>query len=314
MNTIQKIVRFMWRLSRNVISINDAGRQWLFPQDKLSKRFGRDDSQYAWQVFLGHIKKLNKAGFRGARQILEVGPGRNLGTALLLWCYFQKHFGFPVKVVCWDVFKNACPEENQFWQTLAGDLINAAEQLDRKVRENIISEALSTLRSITRDKLLPDIEYQVAPLEELIKKKEAFDLIYSQAVIEHIWNVDKFWDTMALLTAQNGWHSHRIDLADHGRRETNYIEMLQWSEWSYNITQRYIPGALNRWRANDHLEKLQTLGFEILSEQRELRDKLPIPRSKIVWPFRNYDEDELRCTALDVIAVKPKENKNQCQY
>ena len=81
----------------------------------------------------------------------------------------------------------------------------------------------------------PTIEYVVCPLQSLATQSaaQAFDLVYSQAVIEHIWFVDGFWEAMARIAATDGWHRHRIDLADHGRRATNYLEMCQWPDWSY---------------------------------------------------------------------------------
>ena len=105
------------------------------------------------------------------------------------------------------------------------------------------------------------------------------------------------------LTRKDGWHSHRIDLADHGRRETNYIEMLEWSRLGYWLTMRFIPGATNRWRAWHHLNKLESLGFKIVDVYREARDRLPISLSCVSAEFRQLDEEELRTTAVDVVAI-----------
>lgn len=109
---------------------------------------------------------------------------------------------------------------------------------------------------------------------------------------------------MSGLTEPGGWHSHRIDLADHGRRESNYIEMLQWSRLGYWLTMRFVPGAINRWRACHHLEKLVHEGFAIVSAERTAREALPVPLRSISMEFRNLEEIELRTTALDVVARK----------
>ena len=106
------------------------------------------------------------------------------------------------------------------------------------------------------------------------------------------------------LTRAGGWHSHRIDLADHGRRETNYIEMLEWSPIGYYLTMRFIPGAINRWRASTHMTFLAEAELKILSASRETREVLPITRWRINRAFRTLDELDLRTTALDVVGVK----------
>jgi len=109
---------------------------------------------------------------------------------------------------------------------------------------------------------------------------------------------------MGFLTEPGGWCSHRIDLTDHGRRETNYLELLQWSEWSYWLTQRFVLGALNRWRASNHVNKLESIGFKVLQQKGDMRQALPIPRRILAREFRALDELDLLTTGLDLVAVK----------
>ena len=143
-------------------------------------------------------------------------------------------------------------------------------------------------------------------MPELVASGEANDiaLVYSQVAIEHIWDIAYFWRTIINLTRPGGWHSHHIDLADHGRRNTNYIEMLEWSPFVYWLTMRFVPGGINRWRASTHIDFLVQSGMNILSTKREARDTLPIPRTRIDRNFRSFDDLELRTTAVDLVAVK----------
>ena len=109
---------------------------------------------------------------------------------------------------------------------------------------------------------------------------------------------------MGRLTRPGGWHSHCIDLADHGRREANYLDMLQYSPVVWWLTMRYSPVALNRWRACHHLQMLKALGFNILYEVRELRESLPVPLHQLSRRYRGLNDEELRTTRLDVVARK----------
>lgn len=303
MNALQCTYRFVWRLIVNLACTTAIGRNRLYPPEQLSSNFGRGDAEYAWHVFLQHFRKLRQNGFVTAHRVLEVGPGMNLGTSLLWWCYLSGPLHAPIQIVCWDVYKNASPEEAGFWEALANDLLITFPRDESGEDSESISVLLENLRSIA-DGREPGILYLVTPIAELLKQSGDFDLVYSQAAIEHIWFVDQFWEVTATLTKEGGWHSHRIDLADHGRRETNYIEMLQWSEGVYWITQRFVPGAINRWRASDHLHKLTELNFKVLHLHRDLRDKLPIPRRALARPFRNRDEIDLCTTGLDLVVRK----------
>ena len=102
-----KPVRFLWRLFRNLLCLSSTGRRLLFPADALAAAFGRGDADYAWSVFSHHLAQLDVAGFKGATRILEIGPGKNLGTALLWWANLgSRNENNPIEIVCWDVFNN----------------------------------------------------------------------------------------------------------------------------------------------------------------------------------------------------------------
>ncbi len=308
---LDKPLRFAWRATRNIGCLIPFVRHIIFPRDRLAVHFGRGDAEYAWSVFARHLRQLRGFGFRGAESILEVGPGRNLGTPLLWWAYCGISGGDRVGVVCWDVFKNAMPETGDFWGNLARELSDTPHTEESGLSESELNQVLLRLRAVATGCVIPRITYRVEPLAEFEDAMASicrkFDLIYSQAAIEHIWHIEAFWDAMGRLTAPGGWHSHRIDLADHGRRDSNYLEMLEWSRPAYWLTMRFIPGATNRWRASQHLKKLEELGMKIFLARRELRDTMPIPRDRLCVEFRKLSEEELRTVSLDAVAVRPGE-------
>lgn len=303
-----KPLRFIWRMSRNSLCLLPFCRRLLFPQENLAARFGRGDAEYAWSVFNRHFNRLRRVGFESAQWILEVGPGRNLGTALLWWAYLSSKKEHSVSVICWDVFKNASPEESGYCARLSDELLATRNRQPLENQETDTGIILPWLEEVAAGHVQPQVLYRVEPLTafESFSREHAlqFDLNYSQAAIEHIWHIERFWEAMIRLTRVGGLHSHRIDLADHGRRDNNYIEMLQWSWLTYWLTMRFIPGATNRWRAWNHLNKLETLGMRIVDSEREFRAQLPIPQNLVASEFRNMDEEELRTTALDVVALK----------
>jgi hypothetical protein len=67
---------------------------------------------------------------------------------------------------------------------------------------------------------------------------------------------------------------------------------------------RFIPGAVNRWRACQHLEFIAAHGLRVVYASRQIQKELPIPRQRIAQIFRTLPETELRTTALNVVALK----------
>jgi hypothetical protein len=273
----------------------------VFPKQKLSESFGRGDAEYAIEVFQHHRRQLQAAGFTTAEQVLEVGPGRNLGTAILMWAWLRARGRIEVSVTMVDAFENMSASENDITESAQNLLIELKNH--GKFDENIVFE----LENALKNKCLPEVKYIICPLNSLKKIFSAgyFDLVYSHAALEHVWEISDFWMTAVGLTRNGGWHSHRIDLADHGRRNGNYLEMLQWSPAAYWLTMRFIPGAVNRWRAATHLECMTRNGLHVLSEGRESRDALPVERSSLHRSFQGFSDAELRTTALDVVATHP---------
>ncbi len=298
----QKLVRFAWRAGRNAICAIPGGAGLLFPAAALAQRFGRGDAEYALHVYLHHARQLDVAGFRGGHAVLEVGPGRNLGSALLWWCRAMADGRPEGSVTLWDVHPNANPDTAGFWPSVATALIRQNDSSNAGTM-TLPPSHHAVLSEVASGRLVPRIAYHVCPMESLEDRldKGRFDLVYSHAALEHIWRIEEFWPLAMRLTAPAGWHSHRIDLADHGRRESNFVEMLEWSPWSWWMTNRFVPGAINRWRAAEHLAAVERFGMRVLSARRELRPALPIPRSSLSRRYRDLDMSELLTSSVDIV-------------
>ncbi len=303
---IEKSIRFSWRVARNLLCTTPLGKNFLFPSQSLAIRFGSNDINYAIEVFLHHFCQLDAANWQAANKILEIGPGRNIGTPLLMWALNYSRSG-AVTVTLWDVFPNMMIVNTDTFR-YAAHAIRTSPSFHDIVQILPNDHIDGILDAVERGELVPDIHYCVQDLTELVTLSVAndVDLVYSQAAIEHIWAIEDFWQTIIGMTRLGGWHSHRIDLADHGRRDTNYIEMLEWSPLNYWLSMRFIPGAINRWRACMHLEFLDYHGLKIVNTSREIRECLPIPLSRIDKTFRSMQEVELQTTAIDIVALKTK--------
>ena len=303
-HALTKTRRLIWRTSRNLVFALPGGQRLLFPPTQLAQRFGSADTAYALHVYRHHRRQLLAAGFTGATRLLETGPGRNLGTALLWWCAMKGEARSNAQVTLWDVHA-ADPAQVGFWRVLANDLQEALAS-DGDATGDFTADQRRLLAEVAAGHLEPDIRYLVCRLDDLARDLagQQFDLLYSHAALEHVREIDRYWALVGQFTARAGWHSHRIDLADHGLRGSNYIEMLEWSPLAWWLTMRFIPGAINRWRANEHLEAFGAAILQVLQARRELRPHLPIPRNWLAEPYRSMDDAELRTTAIDLVGRK----------
>jgi hypothetical protein len=301
--SVEKWLRFTWRMSRNLACMLPGGVRLLFPPEALAQRFGRGDAEYAVTVYLHHARQLASAGFLGAARILETGPGRNLGSALLWWCRARAEGRVQASVFLWDVHANAHPGTPGYWQELAQTLLPVA-RLATASDHALTASQLDSLHEVAQGTLRPEINYLVCPIEDLAVRLagQHFDLLLSHAALEHVWRMEDYWRIACALGEPGAWQSHRIDLADHGRRQGNYLEMCEWSPLTWWLTMRFVPGAINRWRASQHRSALEASGYRIMHEARELRPALPIALAALALPFRRLPEDELRTTAVDLVA------------
>lgn len=293
--TITKLKRFLWRAANNLLAAIPLIRRLRFPAVTLARSFGSDDASYSWRVFERHAKRLRELDFPfDARRILEVGPGQNIGGPVLWWAVCG---GEGVHVTLWDAFPNMAPDKESIRAT-AGALLETADG-----RDGAWPELCARLRSVVAGEIDPEIDYVVCDLAGFTARGEApYDLLLSHSALEHVWSPEPTVRMLAEHTSDRGWHSMQIDLMDHGSRETNYLEMLEWSDFAYWLTMRFAPGGLNRWRAQEFIDLYEALGLETVASDRRVQDALPTRREHLGRRFRAMTEAELLTSELFLIS------------
>ncbi len=290
----RKIIRALWRTGRNLSSCTPIGRRLFFPRQALAEAFSSDTASYSWRLFERHSSRLQQLGFDWrVSRILEVGPGRSVGNGLLWWAACG---GEGVSVTLWDAHPNMTPDAT-WLQNAAGELL---EEADRRGEPE--SRTTRTLQKVAAAAVAPPIDYVVCDQRSFAARAEApYDLILSHSCFEHIWEPEPTLSMLADHTAALGWQSNQIDLMDHGSRETNYLEMLEYSDFAYWMTARFIPGGLNRWRAQQFIDCYEGMDMVIVAADRRIQDELPTDRSRLAKRFQQLDERELRTTELHLI-------------
>jgi len=204
------------------------------------------------------VEKYKKFGninlFR--KNILEIGPGRTLGVAALF------------------VIKGAN-------EVISVDKFNCLRKDDE-----IILKKLCNKYNKDYQKILKKIGYMsgvgIEEVDRFLNKK--FDVIISNAVLEHLSDLKRAIYQMSKMIKSQGIMVHEVDLACHNRfAKIHPLYFLtfsdkQWSKMGSNV------GQPNRYRFSHYLAFLKDAGFTIKAieitkkirstEVEEIRDSL----------------------------------------
>ena len=141
-----------------------------------------------------------------------------------------------------------------------------------------------------------------------IIENDSVDLIFSQAVLEHVEDLRNTYNAMYRWVKKGGFISHQIDFESHGLSD-------QWNgHWSFSdLTWKLIKGKrqylINREPLSKHLEAAQDAGFEIVSvvpiKSFPHEEYIgTIERSQLAKKFKNMSEEDFTTTSAYVLAKK----------
>jgi hypothetical protein len=243
------------------------------------------DPIYAQRVFLHHYERV-RTYLPSNYTLLELGPGDSLATALMGAAHGAK--------CIWLVDAGAFAEQ---------DVAKYAD-LQAQLGMPWINQHYADIQALLQD---TNASYWTEGLRSLQKIPAAkIDFIFSQAVLEHVL-LSEFESTMAELfriQPPGGVASHRIDLQDHLEHS---LHSLRFSEQRWESA-LYIRSGFytNRLRASQIVNIVCKVGYEILDQQNDTWDKLPIDRSVLAAPFASMPDEELLIRSMDLVVRKPQ--------
>lgn len=246
-----------------------------------------DNSDYAIKIFRSHLQNAGIINPKGMT-LLELGPGDSIATAIIAAAYGAK----PVLV---DV--------GAFVRT---DMLPYMNLVSALSEEGLVPPDISKCTSVHEILIQCNAQYLTDGLKSLQQlENESIDLIFSQAVLEHI-GYHEFHDTMLecyRLLKENCLCSHQIDLRDHLSNGLNNLRFSRalWESSLFSSAGFYT----NRIRCNDMLEQFTQAGFQILNCTMQRWDSLPINRKQLNSEFRFKSDDELCISVFDVLLCKP---------
>lgn len=297
--------------------------------DRLGGRHtgGTVSARYCYSVWLRHLIMARTHGLaEHPRVVAELGPGDSLGTGIAaLLTGAERLYAF-------DVVRYANPSQNV---RILDELVALFSRREPVPADDEFPEVKPRLDSYSfprellaeeplRSMLAPDrvrsirealsvgpgagagsihASYFVPWTAADVIEEGTVDFVYSQAVLEHVTDLDLTYDALRRWLKPGGWMSHQIDFRCHGLARA-------WNgHWTYpepvwRMIQGRKPYLLNRASHSIHVQKQRAIGFQIRGDIAAVTAD-GVDRQRLAPRFRHYTDDDLRTSGALLLAMKP---------
>ena len=147
--------------------------------------------------------------------------------------------------------------------------------------------------------------YANSPFENFnVLKKNSIDLIISNAVLEHIFDIESAIRIISLLLKDGGLTIHRIDLRDHLHIADNcFLDFLKFSPRFW----RFFGDLTNRMRYPEYINLFDRYHLELIyiyTLKIGLISKINKIKNNFNRNYRFLNDEDLSIGAFDIIAKK----------
>lgn len=290
---------------------------------------GTVSARYCYSVWLRHLVEAEKNGLNTRPNVIaELGPGDSLGIGLAaLISGSEKYFAFDVvnyantqrNLEIFDdlitLFRNRAPipGDDEFPKVkpyldnytfpshiLDDDTLNWALEPSR------IERIRNSLAGIQDDGSI--IQYKVPWYDASVLERESVDMIYSQAVLEHVDDLQNTYESMRLWLKHDGYISHQIDFKSHGTA-TEWNGHWTYSDFVWKLIRGKRPFLLNRATYSQHIATMKAKGFDIVCV-RTIETESQVKVTQLAPKFRALSETDLITSGAFVQGVKTGSKSN----
>jgi hypothetical protein len=284
---------------------------------------GTDTARYCYSVWLRHLVMARRNGLSGSpRSVAELGPGDSLGIGLAAllsgaeayyaldvvpYANLQRNLSIFEELVTLFANRTDIPAADEFPElkprlesyefprgALADEVVNAALEAGRIER---IKQSLADVNAMESM-----IRYVVPWSEARTPRRESIDLIYSQAVLEHVDDLRATYRALYSWLEPAGLMSHQIDFRCHGMAD-EWNGHWAYSDFQWKLIRGNRPYLLNREPHSTHLRLMDEVGFKV---RCDLTVKTPstIRRSDLAPRFKDLSHDDLTTSGAFIQASR----------
>ncbi len=284
---------------------------------------GTIESRYCYSVWLRHLIMFNSVQNGVPKKVAELGPGDSLGigiAALLSGC--QCIIALDV-IKYWDVernlkifeelivlFKNKAPIPDNNEYPAVSPRLNNYDFPNNIISDEILEESLSEQRiDAIREEIKnidnpqnTHIKYYIPWEDNKIIRPETVDFVYSQAVLEHVENLERTYEAIYKWLTKGGVMSHSIDFKSHGTTKS-WNGYRTYSEFEWKIVKGGRVFLINRIPYSVHIELQKKNNFKIL---KNITAKMNnnISKNQFAINFKNLSEEDMTTSKVYMLSIK----------
>jgi SAM-dependent methyltransferase len=301
-----------WIFLNNIIGRNGQ---------KLIGTGGTNSARYCYSIWMRHLLLINQiCNVKSIPKVVaEIGPGDSLGTGFaallsgaekyyaldaIMYCDIQKNLKTFDDMV--ELFNNKedIPDDKEFPNInpkldsyAFPEKILPDSQLEVLLSNERITQIRQNIRSI-------NIEngniYYFAPWYDLSNIQErSVDFIFSQAVLEHVDDLQLVYDSMKKWLKEEGLMAHVIDFKSHGT-SVEWNGHWKYSDFTWKIIRGRAPYLINRSPLSSHLKYLDQTGFQVVYKD-QIKKYDGIKREDLGKQFMNMSEADLHTSVVYLI-------------
>ena len=267
----------------------------LRPTVEPERAYCRDD--LVVDGWLHHLERyLGKPASLAGRSALEIGPGPDLGTGLILLARgLASYLAIDVQPLL--------RQSPRYFHLRLAELIAKDRGVDA---DELTGEVTSMLEGEGRRlRYLAQTKIDLRVLEE-----DSVDYVFSQAAFEHLDHVDRTVQGLSRIAKPGAVIVTEVDLATHSRwiGDEDPLNIYRYAESLYNSL--WFDGLPNRVRPDHYVEALLRHGWEYprfyprrVLEPRYVKRVAP----SLAQPFRN-DLEQLGWLSVVICATRGEES------
>ena len=280
---------------------------------------GTASARYCYSVWLRHLIHAKNCGLNGIPEtVAELGPGGSVGcglAALLSGCarYYaldavnkisvEENLRVFDELVELFRIRSSVPDDHEFPELYPllethdfPSSILPDEQLNRALEERRIKrirDAIPGGRMIT---------YRAPWYDPAVIRAQSVDLIYSQAVLEHVDDLPTTYRCMRHWLKPGGYVSHTIDFRSHGMSDA-WNGHWACSDLLWKVIRGRRSYLINREPCSTHMAMLHEYGFTV-KRQIATPTVSAIHRSDLSRKYATLRDSDLTTSGVFVVAAK----------
>lgn len=282
---------------------------------------GTCSARYCYAVWLRHLVLVAEHGLNpDPKNVAELGPGDSIGTGVAaLLCGAERYAALDVVRHAEDrrnleVFEELVelvgrrtdiPDEQEFPHlrpTLASYRFPSSLLSARRLERALAPARLAAIRgALQGGNPGGPIRYFVPWSDPAVVPVGSQDLVFSQAVLEHVDALPEAYAAMRRWLRPGGCLSHQVDLKSHNSAPT-WDGHWRLGPLRWNLTRGRRLWYINRQPWSEHLRLLAEAGFRVVWTQLA-RTPPTFDRDALAAPFRHMPEDDRSISGGFVLAV-----------